>query len=171
MPDTPGNPVDSSPSVPLDPDALFGPDQPCFGCGPRHPIGLRLKFQREGNQVVTRFVPGENYQGPPGIMHGGLVMTAADELADYVILGLKERFGFTTSFDVRLSRPIRTGQEVFGRGWISKDSSRIIRVQVELSQGGQVAASGEIAFAILDAQAAAKLLGKDIPEHWKRFCR
>ena len=59
---------------------LFGADQPCFGCGPNHPWGFHLAFERDGEAVVTRFVPGDRYQGPPGIMHGGLVMTLADEV-------------------------------------------------------------------------------------------
>jgi len=160
-----------SPIVPLDADVYFGSEQPCFGCGPRHPIGLRLKFTREGDQVFTRFVPGENYQGPPGIMHGGLVLTAADELADWAIVGLRERFGFTTQFDIRLRSPVRIGQQVVGRAWIAKDSSRIVRVEVELAQAEQICAAGIITFAILDEKSAEKLLGKPLPDSWKRFCR
>ncbi|MFT3767835.1 MAG: hypothetical protein QM820_20485 [Minicystis sp.] len=64
--------------TPLDPH-LFGSGQPCFGCSPEHPIGLRLAFTRRDDEVVTTFVPGEQYQGPPGLMHGGLVTTLADE--------------------------------------------------------------------------------------------
>ena len=55
---------------------IFGREQPCFGCSPTHPIGLHLRFWRDDDEVITRFVPGEQYQGPPGILHGGLVTTA-----------------------------------------------------------------------------------------------
>ena len=27
--------------------SIFGPGQPCFGCGPDHPIGMRLAFEIE----------------------------------------------------------------------------------------------------------------------------
>jgi acyl-coenzyme A thioesterase PaaI-like protein len=155
---------------PLDP-LLFGSEQPCFGCSPNHPAGLRLTFAREGDEVVTRFVPGERYQGPPGIMHGGLVMTAADELAAWTLIGLRERFGFTTSAELKLSRAVRIGREVTGRGRILKESARIVRVHVVLSQEDAVAAQGELSFVLLDEGAASKLLGMPLPEAWKRFCR
>jgi acyl-coenzyme A thioesterase PaaI-like protein len=154
----------------LDP-RVFGETQDCFGCSPVNPIGLHLTFERDGDSVVTRFTPKGHYQGPPGILHGGLVMTAADELAAWTLIGLRERFGFTTQFETRLSRPIRMEQEVFGRGRIAKESSRIMRVHVALEQGGQVAMQGEISFALLDEAAATKLLGMPLPDAWKRFCR
>jgi acyl-coenzyme A thioesterase PaaI-like protein len=65
---------------------LFGPEQPCFGCGPVHSSGFRLRFVEDGDEVVTRFLPDDRYQGPPGLMHGGLVFTIADELAARVII-------------------------------------------------------------------------------------
>lgn len=75
--------------------SLWGEGQPCFGCGPDHPIGFQLQFERDGDVVRTRFTPGERYQGPPGIMHGGLVMTLGDELASWTLIGMKRKFGFT----------------------------------------------------------------------------
>jgi acyl-coenzyme A thioesterase PaaI-like protein len=69
--------------------ALFGDDQPCFGCSPQHPVGFRLRFERlEGEAVSTCFTPTADHQGPPGIMHGGLVTTLADELAAWVIIAV-----------------------------------------------------------------------------------
>ena len=68
---------------------LFGEDQACFGCGPKHPFGFHLKFEREGDQILTRFLPGPQYQGPPGIMHGGLVMTLADEVGQLLEQGVE----------------------------------------------------------------------------------
>ncbi|MBM4357286.1 MAG: hypothetical protein FJ096_04175 [Deltaproteobacteria bacterium] len=72
----------------LDPHT-FGREQPCFGCAPDHPTGFHLEFEREGDAVRTRFVPSPHHQGPPGILHGGLVTTLADELAAWTIVALK----------------------------------------------------------------------------------
>ena len=119
----------------LDP-LTFGPDQPCFGGGPKHPIGFHLHFSREPNLVVTRFTPGTQFQGPPGIMHGGLVMTLADELAAWTVIGLLGKFGFTAAVQSRLSRPTRVGIEVIGRGQITRGDSRLAKVDVTLEQNG-----------------------------------
>ncbi|AKT42918.1 PaaI family thioesterase [Chondromyces crocatus] len=149
----------------------FGPDQPCFGCNPDHPIGFHLRFVREGDEVVTRFTPGEQYQGPPGIMHGGLVTTLADEVAAWAVIGLLDRFGFTASLQVRLHGPVRIGVEVEGRGSITRHTSRVAHVAVRLAQGGVDTLSGEFVFAILDQAGAERLLGGPLPEAWRRFSR
>src|SRR6478752_384765 len=118
---------------PLDPD-MFGPGQPCFGCGPDHPIGFKLRFSRDGDDVVTRFVPSDRYQGPPGIMHGGLVATLADELGAWACIVMLGKFGFTVSFDARYRQAVRIGKELEGRGRIVKTGTRFVDVRVEVSQ-------------------------------------
>jgi uncharacterized protein (TIGR00369 family) len=151
--------------------ALFGAGQPCFGCGPDHPHGFRLRFFREGDEVVTRFTPGDLHQGPPGIMHGGLVATLADEVGAWTVVLLREKFGFTAEIGAKLLRPIRVGAEVEGRGRVLRESRRVLRVAVELRQNGAAAFTGDLAFVLMDRGAAEKLLGGPIPAAWERFCR
>ena len=119
--------------VPLDSE-LFGREQPCFGCSPSHPIGFHLRFARRGEEVVTRFTPGEQYQGPPGVLHGGLATTLADEIAAWALIAHKGRFGFTVDIKARLCKPVRIGVEVEGTERIVKDGSRVVRTAVELHQ-------------------------------------
>ena len=155
---------------PLD-GTLFGPGQPCFGCAPDHPIGFRLAFERDGDSLLTRFTPDARYQGPPGIMHGGLVTTLADEVAAWTLVGLKGRFGFTSTIEVKLHRPVRIGAEVLARGRITRDVRRIVEVAIEVVQAGELALSGSFKFAVLDRAAAEKVLGGPLPEAWTRFSR
>ena len=154
----------------LDP-AIFGPDSPCFGCAPDHPTGFQLKFERSGDEVRTRFVPSSRMQGPPGIMHGGLVMTLADELGAWAIIGLRGRFGFTAAIQARLVRPVRIEEEVLGSARIRVETSRTSHVEVELTQAGAVAFKGELTFVVLDEKGAEKLLGGPLPQAWKRFAK
>jgi acyl-coenzyme A thioesterase PaaI-like protein len=149
----------------------FGPGHPCFGCSPEHPIGFHLLFEREGDEVVTRFVPGEQYQGPPGIMHGGLVTTLADEVAAWTVIVLLDKFGFTASLSAKLRRPVRIGAVVEGRGRLLKETSRVVHVGVRLVQGGEDALTGEFAFVLMNRTGAERLLGGPLPEAWQKFCR
>lgn len=154
---------------PLD-GSLFGDDQPCFGCAVNHPIGFHLKFQRDGDDaVVTRFTPGTQYQGPPGIMHGGLVFTLADEAAAWAVLAKLETFGFTTSIEGKFRRPVRIGHEAEVRATVTKASHRVVRLQCEVKQQGEVCFEAQLVFALLDRGAAEKLLGGPVPEGWARF--
>ena len=53
----------------------------CFGCGPRNPEGLHLKFEIDGD-AHTATAPvclDERYQGAPGYVHGGIIATLLDE--------------------------------------------------------------------------------------------
>src|SRR5689334_18682568 len=125
----------------LDPN-VFGPESPCFGCSPHHAHGFHLTFERIGNEVVTKFTPRPQDQGPPGVMHGGLVTTLGDEIAAWTVIGMKERFGFTAAIEARLSAPIRIGTEVIGKGRIDSETSRFLKIAVELAQQGNVAFRG-----------------------------
>lgn len=160
----------SADPISLDPD-VFGPESPCFGCSPRHPFGFHLRFEKIGESVVTRFTPSEHHQGPPGVMHGGLVTALADEIGAWTLIGVLGRFGFTASLEGRLSRPVRIGREVVGTGVIEKRSTRVVGVEVRLEQDGQEAFRGRFTFAVLDESAAERFLGGPLPEAWKRFAR
>jgi uncharacterized protein (TIGR00369 family) len=151
--------------------AMFGPGQPCFGCGPDHAIGFRLAFTREGDDVVTRMTPSDRYQGPPGIMHGGLVATLADEVGAWACIVFLGKFGFTVSWNARFKQAVRIGKEVEGRARIVKASSRFVDVEVVVSQGELTCFTSEFRFLLLDETGAEKMLGRPLPEAWKKYAR
>ena len=150
---------------------IFGDGQPCYGCAVDHPSGFHLSFEREGDAMITRFTPRPADQGPPGIMHGGLVTTLADEIAAWTVIGLRERFGFTAAIEARLQAPVRVGVEVVGRGTIAEEKPRILKIAVALTQQDKTAFRGTFTFVLLDERGAEKLLGGPIPASWKRFAR
>jgi acyl-coenzyme A thioesterase PaaI-like protein len=156
--------------VALDPH-LFGPGSPCFGCSPEHPIGFHLRFFKDGDGIVTRFTPGARYQGPPGVMHGGLVTTLADEIAAWTVIGLRGRFGFTAAIEARLKKPVRIDEEVVGRGAITSDTARVVKIHVELTQAEITCFTGDFTFALLERAAAERLLGRPLSETWEPFAR
>ena len=151
--------------------SIFGEGQPCFGCSPDHPFGFHLRFERDGDDVVTRFTPTERHQGPPGIMHGGLVATLADEIGAWAIIAVLEKFGFTAEMTCKLHEPVRIGVEVIGRGRIAKPGSRVVGVEVELVQNDVRVYSGTLRFVLLDAKGAERMIGGPLPEAWRRFSR
>lgn len=155
---------------PLD-GRLFGEGQPCFGCSPTHPHGFHLKYERDGEDVLTRFVPGQLHQGPVGIMHGGLVSTLADETAAWAVIAKTGKFGFTTSFSARLHKAVRIGVEVEARGTVISENRRVVKSSVVLRQNGEACFTGDFIFVLLDKASAEKLMGGPIPEAWERFCR
>jgi acyl-coenzyme A thioesterase PaaI-like protein len=161
----------STSRIDLDPH-LFGDGQPCFGCAQDHPTGFRLRFALEDDdRVTTRFTPTTAHQGPPGLMHGGLVMTLADELGAWTIVGLLRKFGFTGSLTARFKKPVRIGVPVDGVGRIAKPGDRVVTALVRLEQEGALLLEADLVFVLMDEQGAERVLGGPLPPEWRQFCR
>ena len=56
------------------------PAHECFVCGPDNPIGLHLVFRLEDDACVSEFTPGPNHVGYPGVVHGGMIYSALDDV-------------------------------------------------------------------------------------------
>lgn len=53
----------------------------CFGCGSDHRSGLHLTITAaEDLTMLGRFVVAEEHQGAPGLIHGGVLAAAFDEV-------------------------------------------------------------------------------------------
>jgi hypothetical protein len=69
------------------------PRNPCIGCGPTNPRGLRLEFRRDGEKVVTELIAHETMEGWPGRLHSGLLYLAMLDVANWTVYGLHGRVG------------------------------------------------------------------------------
>ncbi|HHO50948.1 MAG TPA: PaaI family thioesterase [Deltaproteobacteria bacterium] len=150
---------------------IFGEAQRCFGCGPRNDVGMQLRFFREGDSVVTTFSPRPGWEGPPGIVHGGLQATLADELGAWTVVGLQGCFALTASLQLRYLRPARMSRPIEGRGWIVDVGDSRVTVRLELRQGGEGLLSGTAAYVTPTVAAAEALLGGPLPEAWIPLAR
>jgi acyl-coenzyme A thioesterase PaaI-like protein len=83
-------------------DALPPGARHCFACGDANPIGLHLDdIRREGDEVRATLHPRPEYQGYPGVLHGGLAATALDEVMGYCAILLAGIWAATATMDVR----------------------------------------------------------------------
>lgn len=59
----------------------------CFGCGPQSPRGLRLEIRAGADFTVDAKLVVEPWmEGGPGVLHGGILSTAFDEVMGTVPL-------------------------------------------------------------------------------------
>ena len=150
---------------------LFGDENPCFGCAVDHPSGLRLELVRGDDGVGTRFQPRDEHQGPPGLVHGGLLMTLADEVAAWAVIAATGKFGFTVGFEGRILRAARIDRPLEARGRAVKPDARVIPVEVAIGQGDAEVLKASFRFALLDAEKAEEVLGRPLPDAWRRFAK
>jgi acyl-coenzyme A thioesterase PaaI-like protein len=78
----------------------------CFGCSPRNPLGLKLTFAEDGDEIVSFWEPGTHYQGFFNILHGGIQATLMDEIASWTVYIKAKRAGFTSKAEFRYLKNI-----------------------------------------------------------------
>ncbi|RMD83272.1 MAG: PaaI family thioesterase [Candidatus Dadabacteria bacterium] len=116
----------------------------CFGCGPANPVGLRLSFHREGNEVVAWAVLGRQYAGYKDFVHGGIVATMLDEAMGWALFHLGGVYGVTRSLAVNYRRPVLVGRRVAVRSSIVERDGNTLRVESRLvDERGRLLASAE----------------------------
>ncbi len=116
----------------------------CFGCGKKNPLGLRLKFRRDGGGVRTEFTPGEYYQSWTNIVHGGIITTILDEAMGHATL-MSGHFGFlTASIQINLKRPAYVNSKLIVNAEVVRDQRRKLEVAGSLSlPDGTLVAEGK----------------------------
>ena len=112
----------------------------CICCSPDNPIGLHLQFWEEGDEVLTKWSPSENYQGWVDTLHGGVIAMLMDEVAGWVVNRKLQTAGMTTRLDVKYRQPVMTTEPLITiKGHINAQRRNIVTIHLTLEN-----AKGEI---------------------------
>ncbi len=133
--------METWPTVELDPQEGY---DMCFGCGKSNPIGLKLKFawNEETKTASAVFIPGENLQGWPNYLHGGMTAFVLDEAMGWAAMfaGVQN---ITAKMQVRFRRMVPIEQKYLVSCRIARHTSRLIETEATLSDfSGNVFAEG-----------------------------
>ncbi len=85
----------------------------CFVCGLRNTSGLKAYFyETDKGELVTIFKPGQQHQGYPGRLHGGIAAAILDEaIGRNINMGREEKlWGVTVEFNIKYKKPIPLGK-------------------------------------------------------------
>jgi uncharacterized protein (TIGR00369 family) len=99
----------------------------CFVCGLENPFGLKLRFyETQPGEVSAEITVPENYQGYPGVVHGGIVAAMLDEVSGRAYMGCGDnpRFMFTARMEIRYRQNVPVGQPLKLVGRTGKSRSR-----------------------------------------------
>jgi acyl-coenzyme A thioesterase PaaI-like protein len=112
----------------------------CFGCGKNNPIGLKLTFQKEGDTVKTEYTPESQFQGWPGLLHGGILACLLDEAMSHAAYTTGYTC-LTASIAIRQRQPIKVETPLVVTAQVTKHSRKLIETagQVCLKDGTIVA--------------------------------
>lgn len=108
--------------------------QHCFVCGRANQSGLHMDFyENQAGEVVAHItVPGE-FQGYPGIVHGGIIAAMLDEISGRsIMISNPNRFMVTAKLSIRYRKPVPTGKPLRLVGRLVDDNGRVASVSGEI---------------------------------------
>lgn len=101
----------------------------CFGCGPDHDIGLRVRTFRGAGEVLSPIIVPRRFEGPPEGAHGGIVAAYLDEVLAGAAVGQTGRAHWTGELSVRYVRPTPIERPLLGRGRAVKQSKKYLDLE------------------------------------------
>lgn len=105
----------------------------CFGCSPDNERGLRMEFYEDGDAIVSRWKPRQEFQGWVDTLHGGVQATLADEIASWVVFRKFQTSGVTSKMEVRYLKPISTRDEYITlRAVVARQMRNLVDISVEI---------------------------------------
>lgn len=127
----------------------------CFICGVENPIGLHMRFYEsdiEPVEVTAEYTVPAQYQGYPGVVHGGIVAAMLDEATSRTIFrGDPPRFVVTARLNVRYRRPVPVETPLRLVGRIVKDKGKVITVAGQVfGPGSELLAEAEAVIVEVD---------------------
>lgn len=104
----------------------------CFGCGPRHDIGLRVRNFRGKGEVLSPIVIPPRFEGPPEGAHGGIVAAYLDEVLAGAALGHTGRAYLTGELSVRYIKLTPLNRPLLGRGRTVREATKYLDLEATL---------------------------------------
>lgn len=118
--------------APLEEIKVAMPGRPfhqCFGCGPDHDIGLRVRTFRSGGEVLSPIVIPKRFEGPPQGAHGGIVAACLDEVLAGAAVAHTGRPHWTGELGVRYVKRTPIERPLLGRGRAVKQSAKYLDLE------------------------------------------
>jgi uncharacterized protein (TIGR00369 family) len=104
----------------------------CFACGTDNPHGLQLKFHVDSDGTATASLSlGSQWEGPRGIIHGGIASTLLDEAMAKAVAATGRK-AMTAELRVRFHESATTGERLQLRGWVVWQEKRLIETEATL---------------------------------------
>lgn len=120
----------------------------CFACAPSNPYGLKMEFYEDGEDIVSIWTPGENYQGWLNTLHGGIQATLLDEIGGWIIARKCQTSGMTTNLNIKYKKPIPTGCDIKVeiRARIRETKRNFVFIDAAITYNGVTCSTADITY-------------------------
>ena len=106
-----------------------------FVSGSHNENGMKMKAFFNNSKVVTKYTFDKQFQGGPGVVHGGILSAAVDDLMGYAAV-IHKRACVTAKLEVNYIFPVLIEKAYSIEAWISKiDGKKIYAESIIHDQG------------------------------------
>ncbi|MEX2445576.1 MAG: PaaI family thioesterase [Alkalispirochaeta sp.] len=132
----------------------------CFGCDPNNPAGLQLSFTVAGDTLHSSWDPRPELEGYPGVIHGGIQATLADEIGGWLIHVKLGTAGMTRDLQISYHKPARAADSPFElTATLIEETRRDAVVEVTIhGAGGTHFSTARCIYAIFSPEVARRKL-------------
>jgi acyl-coenzyme A thioesterase PaaI-like protein len=131
----------------------YAPASRCFGCGPANPGGLHIGSRPDAadpSVLIAEFVPATQHEAFSGAVNGGILGTLVDCHANWTAAwALMRARGLdhppptaTLEFSIKMRKPTPSDMPVHLRSQVVELGEDRATVEVEISSGDVVTATG-----------------------------
>jgi len=115
----------------------------CYGCSPNNPIGLKICFEVKENLVIGEFQSNKNHEGPPGLIHGGIIAAILDEALAYAARYLSEYDIRTMKETITFRKAVKVGEQLRVEARILEEKSRAFILSAKVFYQDNIIAEAE----------------------------
>jgi len=115
----------------------------CFGCGKRNDCGLQLDISYDNGRSWAKVRFKEHHQGWKGIVHGGVIAAALDEMMAYAVGSTGRARTVTVKLNITYRKPVKVGEEYNLESEVVESKGRKIYVKALLKDDNKVHAEAE----------------------------
>ncbi len=134
-------------------------DKECFACGQENEMGLKMKFQTNGETLKSELIVPSHLRGWSDLVHGGILSTIIDEMMSWSAIYLEKKFILTKNMKVNFLKPVRIGEKIVAQGFIKEqlnERQAVMGAEI-LDESGEVCVSGEGKFVLFTQEQFSKL--------------
>ena len=131
----------------------------CFGCSPNNPLGVKMEFYEDGEEIVSFWRPQADYQGWIDTMHGGILSTLIDEAAGWVVFRKLQTSGMTTKLEVKYKKAVATNEpQLTIRGRLLCQNRKFADGEVTIENAkGEICCEGKATYYVFDRAKAEEM--------------
>jgi len=115
-------------------------------CGRENPVGLKMDFfTTSPGRCQAELTLSSDYEGYPGVVHGGIVASILDETGGRAHMDDPNHFMVTAQLNVRYRKPVPTEAHLVVIGMAGERRGRVSQAHSEIRNlDGEVLAEAEL---------------------------